>query len=50
MFSKFAHAHVQVVEEATSLAKGNFPFVYLGCPTGHVNKRKIHFNNLIKKI
>ncbi|XP_060216553.1 uncharacterized protein LOC132644029 [Lycium barbarum] len=38
------------VEQTTGLTRGVFPFMYLGCPIFNTRKKKVYFNELIKKV
>lgn len=50
MFQNAAINLVQQVEESTGFVKGSFPFKYLGCPIFHSRKKKVYYNDLIKKV
>ncbi|XP_060202636.1 uncharacterized protein LOC132631055 [Lycium barbarum] len=43
------HEYEQV-ENITGFKRGTFPFTYLGCPVTHSRKRKVNYNDLIKKV
>lgn len=40
----------QVVSSITGFKSGSFPFKYIGCPIFHTKKKKVFYNELIKKI
>ncbi|XP_060180862.1 uncharacterized protein LOC132610560 [Lycium barbarum] len=41
---------IMEVENITGLKRGTFPFTYLGCPVTHSRKRKVDYDDLIKKV
>nr|XP_016466602.1 PREDICTED: uncharacterized protein LOC107789330 [Nicotiana tabacum] len=43
-------ALVNTVGTITGFSKENFPFTYLGCPIFYKRRRKIYYNDLIKKV
>uniref|UniRef100_M1A275 Non-LTR retroelement reverse transcriptase n=1 Tax=Solanum tuberosum TaxID=4113 RepID=M1A275_SOLTU len=45
-----SRAITEKVGDITSMAKGVFPFKYLGCPVSHSRKRKEHFVELIDRV
>lgn len=50
VYHKAAHDDIRRVEEYTGFHIGTFPLTYLGCPTGHAKKRKVHLSALNKKV
>ncbi|XP_059302272.1 uncharacterized protein LOC132054245 [Lycium ferocissimum] len=50
MHAKVSNVLVQQAEQITGFTRGNFPFIYLGCPITHARKKKADYANLIKKI
>lgn len=50
MLNKVAHSVAHEAENVTNFLRGNFSFIYLGCPIEHAMKEKVHFSELIKKI
>ncbi|XP_060195007.1 uncharacterized protein LOC132624210 [Lycium barbarum] len=50
MHSNVGGGMIQTVGDITSFTKGNFPFIYLGCPITHSRKKKIFYLELIKKV
>lgn len=38
--NKAAHVDIQLIEECTGIPGDNFPLTDLGCPIGHVRKKK----------
>ncbi|XP_060202575.1 uncharacterized protein LOC132630997 [Lycium barbarum] len=41
---------IMEVETITGFKRGTFLFTYLGCPVTHSRKRKVDYNDLIKKV
>ncbi|XP_060190612.1 uncharacterized protein LOC132619866 [Lycium barbarum] len=50
VYSKVSNVLIQQVENITGFSRGTFPFTYLGCPVTHSRKRKVDYNDLIKKL
>ncbi|XP_059315840.1 uncharacterized protein LOC132066562 [Lycium ferocissimum] len=50
MHQKSAMQLCQEIEQITSFTRGMFPFKYLGCPIFHSRKRKVYYNDLIKRV
>lgn len=50
IFEKIAIAQLQEVEQIIGFGKGNFPFKYLSCPMFYSRKKKVFYNDLIKKV
>lgn len=50
MFNKIVQALVNEVEHITKFEIKDFPFNYLGCTIFHSSKKKVYYNNIIKKV
>ncbi|XP_060211780.1 uncharacterized protein LOC132639344 [Lycium barbarum] len=50
MHQKSAMQLCQEVEQIAGFTRGMFPFKYLGCPIFHSRKRKVYYNDLIKRV
>ncbi|XP_059315804.1 uncharacterized protein LOC132066519 [Lycium ferocissimum] len=50
MYHKVADRMMQNVRIVTGFTKGQFPFNYLGCPIFHARKKKVYYQDLIKKV
>ncbi|XP_060194972.1 uncharacterized protein LOC132624169 [Lycium barbarum] len=50
MYQKLAVQLCQEVEQVTGFTRGMFPLKYLGCPIFHSRKRKVYYNDLIKRV
>ncbi|XP_070054663.1 uncharacterized protein [Nicotiana tomentosiformis] len=50
MYSKVANGLFQAVGAITGFGRGKFPFTYLGCPMFYTRRRKVYYEELIKKV
>ncbi|XP_059285930.1 uncharacterized protein LOC132039470 [Lycium ferocissimum] len=50
MYHKVVDRVMQDVQQVTGFTKGQFPFKYLGCPIFHPRKKKVYYQDLIKKV
>ncbi|XP_059292598.1 uncharacterized protein LOC132046072 [Lycium ferocissimum] len=50
MYHKVADRVMQDVQQVTGFTKGQFPFKYLGCPIFHARRKKVYYQDLIKKV
>ncbi|XP_059302254.1 uncharacterized protein LOC132054225 [Lycium ferocissimum] len=50
MYHKVADRVMQDMQQVTGFTKGQFPFKYLGCPIFHARKKKVYYQDFIKKV
>ncbi|XP_060202462.1 uncharacterized protein LOC132630895 [Lycium barbarum] len=50
MHHKISGALCQQVEQITGFKRDQFPLKYLGCPIFHSRRKKVYYNDLIKKV
>ncbi|XP_060182221.1 uncharacterized protein LOC132611876 [Lycium barbarum] len=50
MYKKVSSELVHEVQQITGFSRGEFPFIYLGCPLFHARKKKIFYKDVMKKV
>ncbi|XP_075087618.1 uncharacterized protein LOC142169628 [Nicotiana tabacum] len=50
MHANAANALIQKVEDITGFTRGQYPFMYLGCPIFYIRRKKDYYQDLIKKV